>query len=299
MSYTVVDVHPDTDEWLQERRKSVGASEAGALIGESHFGRTPLGVYLDKIGAGRDTFDPFKSWATHRAEPYMTEAFEQLHPDLGTVSDGFMARHDDHPWLHATFDRILTLPTGERVPLQLKTAHPFSKQDWFDGPLPDYVAQEDVESLVLGSPFAYLFVWFGGTNKSDYELHKCVARPDRQAAISENARELMQSVANRTPPDPTLGDDLAALYPAVKGSGVVADTDTLEAVMALREAAAFRRLEVKEMTAAEDEMKFVIEQFMQDATELVNPYTNNLVHSWRQDKNGNRRHFSPKTEDFK
>lgn len=299
MTMRRVGVVPDTPEWEQERRSSVGASEAGGLIQESHFGKTPLSIYLDKIGASRNTFDPFKSWATHRAEPYMTEAFEILHPELGTVEPGFMARDSDHPYLHATFDRVLVEPSGARVPLQLKTAHPFSRQDWETGPLPDYLAQEDVECLVMGAPYAYLFVWFGGTNSDDFQLHKLYARPERQAVIVDRARWLMECVENRTPPSPAIGDDLAALYPAVAGRVVRADADVLEAVELLRATAKDRREFVKEAGAVEADAKHVIEAFMQDATELVNPYTNNLIHTWRVDKNGNRRHFSPKTEDFK
>lgn len=294
-----VRVRPDTDRWMQERRKSVGASEAGGLIRESHFGKTPLSIYLDKIGAGRDSFDPIKSLVTHEAEPMMQKVFEAKHGTLGTVRRGFMARPKGEPWLHATFDRILERPDGSLVPLQFKTASPFSRQDWDNGPLPDYLAQEDVECRVLdNAPFAYLFVWFWGSEPNDFELFTVYARPERQDEISRRAKLLMECVKSRTPPPPTLGDDLAALYPAVGGRVVRADADTLDAVALLRATAKDRREFVKEATAVENDAKHAIEAFMQDATELVNPYTNELIHTWREDKNGNRRHFSPKTKDF-
>lgn len=298
MNYTVVDVEPDTPEWLEERRASIGASEAGGLVRESHYGNTPLSIYLRKIGVARDTFPKVKSIVTHRAEPIMDEVFRELHPELGDPRPGFMARRPDAPWVHATFDRLLDGPSGE-IPLQYKTAHPFTRQDWEQGPIPDYLAQEDVECFILDAPYAYLFVWFWGSDPDDFHLFKLHARADRQAEIVDRARVLMvEHVARRVPPTASFGDDLAALYPAVAGRVVRADADTLVAVEALRETAAIRRAAVAEWTATENDMKFQIEQFMRDATELVNPYTNNLIHTWRVDKNGNRRHFSPKTKDF-
>lgn len=297
MSYQIVPVTPDTPEWLEERRRSVGASEAGPLVGASSYGVTPLSIYLDKIGARPRDFPAVKSVVTHMAEPIMDRVIRMLHPEVGQPLPGFMARRPDMPWIHATPDRVV--PSGDRlIPLQFKTAHPYTRQDWQDGPLPDYLAQEDTECLILDAPYALLFVWWWGSDAGDFHLYKLPARADRQALISERARDLMQHVHDRTPPAPTLGDDLAAIYPASAGRVVRADAGTLEAVEALRETAAIRRDAVKEWQSAEHDMEFVIEQFMRDATELVNPHTNNLIHTWRPDKNGRRRHFSPKTKDF-
>ena len=293
-----VDVTPDTPAWAEERRLSVGASEAGGLIAESHFGKTPLSIYLNKIGRSRERFDPIKSYITHAAEPIMEEVFSRKHSDIGVIEPGFMARSTTTPELHATFDRIIVEPSGERFPLQFKTAHPYTRYDWEDGPLPDYLAQEDVECYVLGAPYAYLFTWFWGSNPEDFVLYKLPARKERQQELTRRAEWLMRCVENRTPPVASLGDDIAALYPAVGGKVVRADADTLETVQALRETAAIRRSAVAEWAAVEDDMKLAIELFMGDATELVNPHTNNLIHTWRVNKNGERRHFSPKTEDF-
>lgn len=295
--YTVVDVTPDTPEWEEERRHSIGASEVGAAIGESHFGNTPFGLYLDKIGKGK-RFDPLSSIIGHGAEPIIVELLRHLHPHLGEIEPGFMARSVEYPWLHASFDRILVEPSGSRVPLQLKSASAFTRQDWVEGPIADYVAQEDAECLIYGSPYAILAVWFIGSH--ELQVYKLMARADRQAVIVDRTRTLWYDhIVPRVVPAYTVGDDLEAIYPGVIGSVKRADPEALEAVEALRETAAIRRAAVAEWEATEGDMKFLIERFLEDATELVNPYTNNLIHTWRPDKNGNRRHFSPKTEDFK
>lgn len=297
MSYTIVDVTPDTPEWEEQRRHSIGASEVGAAIGESHFGNTPFSLYLDKIGKGK-RFDPLASIIGHGAEPIITALLEHLHPHLGDIEPGFMARSVEYPWLHASFDRILHTGNGVRVPLQLKSASAFTRNDWVNGPLPDYVAQEDCESLIYGSAYAILAVWFIGSH--ELQVYKLHARPERQQAMIDRTRTLWYDhIIPREVPAYTVGDDLEAIYPGVLGAVKRADPDTLDAVTALRETAAIRRAAVAEWEAVENDMKFEIERFMGDATELVNPYTNNLIHTWRPNKNGERRHFSPKTEDYK
>jgi len=297
VTYTIIDVVPDTPEWGVKRLDSIGCSEVGGVIGESHFGNTPMSTFLAKIGKPR-RFDPLLSLIGHGVEPLISQWVTDFHPEVGTVKPGFMARNPDYPFLHATFDRVVVAPDGVTVPLQLKSASAFSRHDWDNGPLPDYLAQEDAECLVLdNAPYALLAVWFHGS--TEFQLYKLFARPDRQALIVDRARKLWYDhIVPRKPPPVTLGDDLAALYPAVEGTLINADDYTLEAVAALRETAAIRRDAVREWAAVENDMKFHIEKHMQTATELVNPYTNNRIHTWRPDKNGNRRHFSPKVKDF-
>ncbi|MFC9769663.1 YqaJ viral recombinase family protein [Rhodococcus jostii] len=291
-AYTPVDVTPDTDEWGIERRNSLGASEVAAVIGESSFGDTPLSVYLSKVGRSRP-FDPILSLIGHGVEPVITEWVRNYHPGIGTVRPGFMARSNQHPHLHATFDRLVDTPGGITVPLQLKSSTVFKRHNWDNGVPVDYLVQEDVECLVHGAPYAYLAVWHIGS--TEFVLHKLFARPERQQQIITRTTAFWHDhVIPRRPPEPTLGDDLDELYPATVGRTVRSDRDTLDAVEFLRERAAQRRAFAADAVADENNAKFEIERFMKDATELIDPFTNKVIHTWRPDKNGSRRHFSPK-----
>lgn len=284
----VVDVEPDTPEWEAERRGSVGASEAAALVGAATYGGTPLSVYLSKLGADRP-FPEVLSYVTHAAEPLISGWVERFHPEIGTIGPGFMARHEDHPWLHATFDRVVTTPDGLTVPLQLKTSHPFARSSWDDGPPAQYLVQEDVECLVMGAPFAFLAVWHYG---QDFDLHRLPARPERQAGVSEAARILMQHVRDRKPPTASLGDDIDALYPALDGTSVVATGDVIDAVEARTEAQIMKRENGAEYDETITAATFEIEKFMQSATHLIGP-DGTVMHTWKPTKNGQRRHYTP------
>lgn len=288
-----VEVTPDTPEWMAERRSSIGASEVAAAVGESSYDGTPLSVYLSKVGRP-PRFDPLLSLIGHGAEPIISDWVEDYHPEVGDVGPGFMARHPDYPWLHATFDRIVTDPDGRQVPLQLKTSTVFVRHKWnLEVPV-DYRIQEEIECLVMGAPYALLAVWHTGT--TEFELYRLPAHEDRQQALAERTRALWEHIESRTPPPPTLGDDLAAMFPASADKQVVADLEMVETVEFLRETAAMRNNTVREYQAQEADAKFLLEQFMEDAVELIHPHTGRVIHTWKEQKNGTRRHYTPKEE---
>lgn len=76
MTYQIINVEPDTPEWLEERRRSVGASEVAAVMNMSTYGVTPLDIYKSKQGVDR-VFDPVLAFIGHASEPIMHEWVEK------------------------------------------------------------------------------------------------------------------------------------------------------------------------------------------------------------------------------
>lgn len=284
-------VTPDTPEWMAERRNSIGASEVAAAVGESSYDGTPLKVYLDKIGAGREPFDPLLSLIGHGEEPIISEWVGRWHPEVGEVGPGFMARREEYPWLHATFDRVVTDPDGVQVPLQLKTSTVFVKHKWGLGVPVDYLIQEEIECLVMDAPYALLAVHHTGT--TEFELYRLPAHHERQQALVGATRRLWDCIESHTPPPSTIGDDLARLYPESPDVKVTADEETLETIEFLRETAAMRNATVREYQAQEEDAKHSLEQFMREASEIIHPMTGRVVHTWKTNKAGQRRHYTP------
>lgn len=156
MSYEVVDVTPDTPEWEEERRGSVGASEVAAVMGLSPYA-TALDVYKSKQGVDR-AFDPLLSFVGHQSEPIMHEWVERF-SGLGlTLGPGVMARSVEHPFLHATFDRI----ADDGTKVQMKTAHQYTGHKWDEGVPTDIRVQVQAEMVVSGDERALVVVWIGG-----------------------------------------------------------------------------------------------------------------------------------------
>lgn len=163
MSFTIVDVQPDTDAWMEERRGSVGASEVPAVMNMSSYGQTPLDVYKAKQGMDRE-FDPVLGFIGHASEPIMHEWVERFSGLDLTLQPGFMARSIEHPYLHATFDRL----TSDGTKVQMKTAHQYTGHHWDEGVPTDIRVQVQAELAVSGDQRALVVVWIGGREFRHY-----------------------------------------------------------------------------------------------------------------------------------
>lgn len=158
MSFTRVEVISDTPEWLEERRKSLGASEVAAVMGLSPW-NTPLDIYKSKQGIDTD-FDPVLSMIGHESEAIVARWIEEYSGIGLKLESGFMARSTLQPYLHASFDRIVQEP--EFLTIQIKTAHQYSAHKWDEGIPTDIRIQVQAEMFVAGTHKALVVVWIGG-----------------------------------------------------------------------------------------------------------------------------------------
>lgn len=163
MTYEVVDVVPDTPEWLEQRRKSVGASEVAAVMGLSPYA-TALDVYKSKQGVDKP-LDPIMGWFGHIAEPTIHEWVERFSGVPVKLEPAFMARSKDYPFLHASFDRLSSDPF---TTWQFKTSHQYAGHKWDEGIPTDIRVQVQAEMLVAGTQRAAVVVWIAGTR--DFRL---------------------------------------------------------------------------------------------------------------------------------
>ena len=157
VTYTRIDVEPDSDAWLEERRKSIGASEVAAVMGLSPF-NTALDVYKSKSGIDRK-FDPLLSFVGHASEPIMHEWVEKYSGVNVKLHPALMARSVEYPFLHASFDRVSSDPF---TTWQMKTAHQWTAHKWDEGIPTDIRVQVQTEMLVAGTRRAAVVVWIGG-----------------------------------------------------------------------------------------------------------------------------------------
>lgn len=157
MSYTVISVTPDTPEWEKERRNSIGASELPAVMNLSPYS-TPLDVYKHKKGIDRE-FDPLLSFIGHESEHIIEKWVHQFSGLDVRLEPAFMARSDERPFIHASFDR---LSYGPFTTWQFKTAHHYTGHKWDEGIPTDIRVQVQGEMLVAGTQRAAVVVWIGG-----------------------------------------------------------------------------------------------------------------------------------------
>lgn len=203
-------VEMSREEWLEERRKGIGGSDAAAALGLSKW-KTPFMLYLEKTGEIKPS-DPGEAayWGT-RLEEVVAEEF--------TVRTGKKVRRrnaifsdPERPFMLANIDREVV---GENAGLEVKTTGAWGKDEWADDKVPDaYLIQAQHYMSVMGWDRVYFAVLIGGQRF----LWKEVPRDDELiGAIREREAEFWQRVEKFDPPDVDgsegAADFLARLYP--------------------------------------------------------------------------------------
>lgn len=248
VTYDVVNVTPDTDEWLAERRASVGASEVAAVMGLSKWA-TALDVYKSKHGIDRP-FDPLIALVGHEDERTMSRWLEELSGLKPKLESGFMARSKEFPFIHATPDRL-----WDGIPVQLKTAHEFTSHHWDEGIPVEYRVQVQAEMLVLGAPKALLVVRIGARDfRAIWEARDNRFIHDHMIPALATFWENLQ---NGVAPAPANMAEVAEAWPDEAGE-MEAPESTLEAI----EKRAFLLASAKEMTEEADAIKQAIGEYM-------------------------------------
>lgn len=260
MTYTIVNVEPDTPEWLEERRKSVGASECPAVMGMSTYGQTPLDIYKAKHGLDRE-FDPVLGFIGHASEPIMHEWVERFSGLNLKLLPGFMARSVEYPFLHATFDRV----TEDGVKVQMKTAHQYTGHHWDEGVPTDIRVQVQAELAVSGDARALVVVWIGGREFRHYWEPRD-ERFIREYLLPTVGAFWNGNVALGVPPEPSTVAEIAELWPT--GAEPMEVTDEL---MERIEQRAFLLATAKEAEEDAEKIRVALGQFM--AENAVDTFT--------------------------
>lgn len=125
------------DEWLAERRKSLGGSDMGAVLGLNMW-RSPFTVWAEKTGKLPEQPDNEAMRQGRDLEHYVAARFEEASGKT-VQRTNYILRNDDAPHLHANIDRRIV---GERSGLECKTASALSAKRYAGGEFPEsYYAQ--------------------------------------------------------------------------------------------------------------------------------------------------------------
>lgn len=190
----------DTDqyrEFLQARRRGLGASDIPAVCGLSPH-RTPLHVYLDKLGMLQDQDNDSKRWGRLLedvvAQAYAEETGREVRP-----VEGLVVRHPEIDWAASSPDREVV---GYKWWLECKTAR--TAEGWGE-PGTDEVpvfyhvqAQWQIfTSPHLGIEGVEVAVLIAG---SDLRRYHVPAHHEIQQKLLEVGGELWDRIQRRDPP---------------------------------------------------------------------------------------------------
>ena len=207
MAKVLVDTrNMERDEWLDWRKKGIGASEAASILWLSKWA-TPMTVFLDKI----DAIEPeeqsnFQEWGL-ALEDVIAKHFKKE-----TDSEGYDYRvqrrnailmHDQHDFMLANLDRTVYSKEEGWGVLELKTASEYKDKEWDEDEQKapeNYVIQVQHQLAVAGPNYTYgwLAALVGGN-----KFYKVRIPRDEVIieALIEIEREFWQLVINKTPPE--------------------------------------------------------------------------------------------------
>ena len=151
------------EEWLQERKKGLGASDAGIIIGVNRW-KSNVNLWREKVGLleSEDISHKPQVRYGHDAEPHLRALFALDHPEFRVTYESpyKMIFSDELPFIFATPDGELEeIATGRRGGLEIKTTEIKKTQQWaeWDGRIPQtYYAQVCHQMLATGWEFVIL-----------------------------------------------------------------------------------------------------------------------------------------------
>lgn len=259
------------DEWLQERRKGIGGSDVAAILGMSKW-KTPLQVYLDKIGEAEDMPDNDSMFWGRALEPVIRQKYADETGRIVRTPENILFS-TKFPFMMANLDGY----TDDQRVVEVKTARMGS--DWGDpgtDQIPEaYLLQVQHYMAVTGFEVADVPVLIGG---SDFRIYTVEADKDLHRMLEDEESCFWSKVQNRTPPDPVTVEDAQKLFKAKIGLSIEANTDVLKAIENLFQI----RENLKDWEGQEERVKTAIMTAM-GAADTLTSEGKTLV-TWKESK---------------
>ena len=132
------------EEWLEERKKSLGGSDVGAVLGMSEYS-SPYTIWAEKTGK-LPAFEG-NEWTKlgNDLEGYVAQRFTEA-SGLKVVNDSSTWRNDKYPHLHANIDRRVV---GMKAGVECKLTSEFNAKKYKNGEFPDRFYAQCVEYLAV------------------------------------------------------------------------------------------------------------------------------------------------------
>ncbi len=206
------------EEWLSERKKGIGGSDAAAIVGLSPY-KSAFEVYADKLSLVPPKEDNEAMRQGRDLEEYVARRFcEETGKRVRRRNS--MIKNPAYPFAFANVDRLII---GENAGLECKTAGSMSVKRYKGGEYPEeYYCQCMHYMAVTGYPVWYLAVLIYSTEFKVFEIKR---DEEDIAALMKAEREFWENnVLAKNPPAPSGSDNdneiINAVYPNANGESV-------------------------------------------------------------------------------
>lgn len=259
-------VEMSRQEWLWNRKKGIGGSDASAILGFNPW-KSAFELYVEKTS---DEVREIDNEAIHWGNVLENVVAEEFTRRTGKKvrRRNQMFQHHEHEFMIANIDRDVV---GERALLECKTTNAFNFEAWEGDQIPPaYICQLQHYMAVLGYEKAYIAVLIGGQKF----VWKEVKRDDEFIELMiEQEKDFWENhVLKGIPPEidgtPSATELLNKMYPTDNGEIIMLESDKAEMLI---EAIESIKAEVKEKQALQKEYENKLKLMIGEAAVGVTP----------------------------
>jgi putative phage-type endonuclease len=270
-------------DWLEQRRKTLGGSDAAAALGLSPW-KTRLSLYREKRGEVADQPQSAAMEWGELLEPVIVEAYRRKtgHRVLTGEATRPFVGVSPYPFMACNIDGLVVQDddVSRRWILEAKLA---SREEEWGEPGTDqvpshYIPQAQHMMAVTGMQvveFAVLLVRFGLREIQTYTVPRDGELIDM---LVEQERELWQRIVDGNPPDPSTPEEIRLRWPTSTDVAREASIEIVAAVDMLAQAREAKRA----AEAKEAEFAAVVQLYMEDAGALT--YQGRTLATWKQNR---------------
>lgn len=211
-------INMSREDWLEERKKGIGGSDAGAILGMNRY-RSAFDVYCDKKNMTPELPDNEAMRQGRELEEYVAKRFEEETGKRVHKVNAILC-NTDYPFARANIDRAVV---GEKAGLECKTTSILNLTRYKNGEFPEeYYVQCMHYLMVTGWERWYLAVLVYGTDfkvftiERDEEEIKALA--EAEECFWEN--NIVRGIAPVPAGTKTTDAIIQSLYPSDNGGEV-------------------------------------------------------------------------------
>ena len=190
------------EAWLRERKKGLGASDAGTIIGVNRW-KSNTDLWEEKVGLRQpeDISNKPQVKLGHDEEPLIRALFALENPQYEVIYESpyKMIFHDTHTFMFCTPDgELIEKATGRRGGLEIKTTEIQRPEQWkeWDGRIPQtYYAQICHQMIASGWDFVVLKARIRYWRDGDLRIAERQYKIEREEALEDMKYLLAHEIA--------------------------------------------------------------------------------------------------------
>lgn len=157
------------EQWLEERRKGIGSSDAAAIIGLDPY-KSPVQVLFDKWNAMPEKEMTEAMRFGIEAEQYVADRFTEATGKETITFVNSISANPAYPFALASIDRFIP---AEQTFVEIKTTSAWNLGKFKDGKYPaNYYVQCVHQMAVLDVPYCYLAVYIPGIEFKWFKIER-------------------------------------------------------------------------------------------------------------------------------